>query len=102
MGSPCLHYSSEFLLVADSHGNQEINDNLKYVLNLSEFEVIGLGGQLSNLFRMGGERQLGLDHQCACDSNPEKIFTGGCQYVSIISVVMERQDNTRASQVALR
>ena len=89
MGSPCPQYSSEFLLVADSHGNQEINDNLKYVLNLSEFEVIGLGAQLSNLFRMGGERQLGLDHQCACDSNPEKIFTGGCQHVSIISVVME-------------
>lgn len=90
MGSPCPQYSSEFLLVADSHGNQEINDNLKYVLNLSEFEVIDLDGQLSNLFKMGGERQLGLDHQCACDSNPEKIFKGGCQHVSIISVVMER------------
>lgn len=56
MGSPCPQYNSEFLLVADSHGNQEINDNLKYVLNLSEFEVIDLGGQLSNLFKMGGEQ----------------------------------------------
>lgn len=56
MGSPCPQYNSEFLLVADSHGNQKINDNLKYVLNLSEFEVIDLGGQLSNLFKMSGEQ----------------------------------------------
>lgn len=52
VGSPCPQYSSEVLLVANSHGNQEINDNLKHVLNLSEFEVIDLSGQLSNLFRM--------------------------------------------------
>ena len=36
MRSPCPQYSSEFLLVADSRGNQEINDNLKYVVNFSE------------------------------------------------------------------
>ena len=51
--------------------------------------MIDLGGQLSSLFRMGGEWQLGLDHQCTSNSNPEKTFKGGCQHVSITSVVME-------------